>query len=134
MIFRLLVAAVVLLTAGVRAECPVHIGTDETPYRFAELEKNISKWENCASWNNPGCLQYAKQEGAELGPKGYAVFTKLELGKKALHKWWEGHRCFRLETALRLYNPHNPNYASVVLQGTTLDLDSALDLSCVFVQ
>ena len=82
------------------------------------LFEAISKTENCRKWNNPGCLKYAKQEGAKRGHRGYAVFKTVELGSAALMRRIEKYRGQKVGTFLKKYNPGVRGYVSKVLHNS----------------
>lgn len=75
----------------------------------------ISKVENCRKWNNPGCLKFAHQKGANRGPNGYAVFKSKSLGEEALAARIEKGNGMNVGHFLRKYNPGKKGYVKKVL-------------------
>jgi hypothetical protein len=112
------------------AQGPIHIGVqDET--RFMRMEQAVSKIENCIKLNNPGCIRYAKQEGAIRDWKGYAQFDTIANGRLALHRWWLRRRCTPAACALYKYNqPDGTAYIRRVLLLAGLEAGLPLDLAC----
>ena len=51
---------------------------------LSKMEKAITRHEHCLSWNNPGCLTYARQKEARRMQNGYARFTTMQAGIDAL--------------------------------------------------
>lgn len=99
-----------------RLHAPIHIGIDYRPAVRAHILKAISQLEHCMSLNNPGCLIYAGQQGAQRGPNGYAHFRSLELGQRAMERQWDRLQWLPIREALGRYNPRNPRYADLVLE------------------
>ena len=65
---------------------PIPLNTPGVPWVRQRLFRALSQVENCRVWNNPGCLKYARQLGARIGPHGYAIFQTLRDGQRALWK------------------------------------------------
>lgn len=90
------------------------------------LFQALSRAENCAAWRNPGCLMYAGQKGASLGPMGYAVFQTLEHGKVALRKRIVKGSGKTVREFLSGYNPGQKGYPAKVASLENLDLEDRL--------
>jgi len=84
----------------------------------SRLFEALSKVENCANWNNPGCLKYAKQKGAKRGPRGYAVFKTKALGERALALQIQRHAGETIAEFVRHYNPKVKGYLKKVLDAS----------------
>lgn len=91
-----------------------------------KLFQALSRAENCVVWQNPGCLKFARQPGARLGPKGYAIFDTLDQGKDALRKRISSRTGMTVGEFLKGYNPGQPTYAERVLSLTDLKLEDCL--------
>jgi hypothetical protein len=76
----------------------------------------ISRIENCAKWNNPGCLRFARQLGARRGPDGYAVFKTATLGLRALKLQISRNKGSNVVDFLKRYNPEHAWYPGKVLK------------------
>lgn len=68
------------------AFAPPYIGIDISAVILLRLHDSISLHENCRSWNNPGCLVYARQKNAKKLSNGYALFRTSKDGDIALLK------------------------------------------------
>lgn len=79
----------------------------------------IARVENCRSWNNPGCLKFARQKGARRGPRGYAVFKTLALGRRALSLQIDRYKGMKVGHFLRKYNPGVRGYTRKVLAASS---------------
>lgn len=51
---------------------------------IAKLARAIASQEACYSWNNPGCLIYARQAQSTRNLRGFAAFSNRAAGWKAL--------------------------------------------------
>lgn len=84
------------------------------------LVAGLSKVENCAKWNNPGCLKYAKQFGARKGPRGYALFRSPAYGYRALRRQILRRKGKNVGSFLYNYNRGVPGYVQKVLLASGL--------------
>ena len=74
----------------------------------------LGRAENCARWLNPGCLKFARQEGARRGPNGYAVFRDVMDGRRALQRRIARGRGHTVLEFLKGYNPGHAEYSGRV--------------------
>lgn len=75
----------------------------ETP-TVEDVQRVVSRWENCAALLNPGCLRFSFQRGATRNTFGYARFRKLSDGREALHDLlWRRMDRYRLFNALAVF-------------------------------
>lgn len=74
----------------------------------------LGRAENCARWLNPGCLKFARQEGARRGPNGYAIFRDVMDGRRALRRRIAHGRGHTVLEFLKGYNPGHAEYSGRV--------------------
>jgi hypothetical protein len=86
----------------------------------------LGRAENCARWLNPGCLKFARQDGARRGPNGYAVFRTLVDGRRALRRRIARGRGQTVLEFLEGYNPGHVEYPGRVAALGGLELWEAL--------
>jgi len=86
----------------------------------------LERGENCRAWKNPGCLKYARQFGARLGPHGYAIFHTLRDGEMALIDRIKRSAGQTVDAFCRGYNPGRPKYLHYIASLAGLDLRDRL--------
>ena len=94
---------------------PTHVTIDTRPAVRSRIISTQARFENCAALKNPGCLKFAGQPGATRGRNGYARFSSLENGYRALYRWWDRRGCAPVGKSLGRYNPSRADYAAVIL-------------------
>ena len=104
---------------------PITVNTPGVPWVRQRLFRALSQVENCRMWNNPGCLKYARQMGARIGPHGYVIFRTLREGNRALWKRI-GPSGVTVAHFLKRYNPR-AGYAEWVAAVAKVRLDEVIE-------